>query len=84
MKRGQPAERTFEDDMTDLEQLVARLESGNLSLEESLATFERGIGLVRTLNERLNTAEARIEQLTRDPAGTLRLEPFATEPPDSK
>jgi len=84
MKRGQPAERTFEEDMSDLEQLVARLESGNLSLEESLAAFERGIGLVRALNDRLNTAEARIEQLTREPGGALRLEPFETEPVESK
>jgi exodeoxyribonuclease VII small subunit len=84
MKREQSPARSFEDDMTELEQLVARLESGNLSLEESLTTFERGVGLVRALNDRLNTAEARIEQLTREPTGNLHLEPFATEPTDGK
>jgi hypothetical protein len=46
----------------------------------SLAAFEAGIGLVRKHNERLNAAETRVEVLTRDAEGRLKLEPLE---PDS-
>jgi len=66
-------ERRFEDAMTELEAVVARLESGDLALEEALAAFEQGIALVRLLNEKLSRAEQRVEILTRDADGALRL-----------
>ncbi len=52
--------------MGDLEQIVARLEDGKLSLEESLVLFERGIRLVRLCSSRIEGAEQRIESLTGD------------------
>lgn len=64
-------EPTFEQALSDVETLARRLESGDLPLEEALSAFERGIGLVRTLSERLNEAEARIEVLTRGSDGSL-------------
>jgi exodeoxyribonuclease VII small subunit len=67
-------ERRFEDAMTELEAVVARLESGDLALEEALAAFEQGIALVRLLNEKLSRAEQRVEILTRDADGALRLQ----------
>jgi len=67
-------ERRFEDAMTELEAVVARLESGDLALDEALAAFEQGIGLVRLLNEKLTRAEQRVEILTRDAEGVLRLQ----------
>ncbi|MBI1816941.1 MAG: exodeoxyribonuclease VII small subunit [Deltaproteobacteria bacterium] len=66
--------RRFEDAMHELETLVARLESGDLALEDALAAFEQGIGLVRLLNEKLNHAEQRVEILTRDAEGAIRLQ----------
>jgi len=63
----------FEDALHDLEQTVQRLESGDLSLEDALAAFERGVALVRLLNERLAEVEQRVEVLLRDPDGTLRV-----------
>jgi exodeoxyribonuclease VII small subunit len=62
----------FEDALGDLEETVRRLESGELSLEDSLAAFERGVALVRVLNERLAGVEQRVEVLLRDQEGALR------------
>ncbi len=68
--------KTFDQGMAELEGIVARLEAGDLPLEEALAAFEAGIALVRLLNQRLTEAEARIEVLTRDANGTPRLQPL--------
>ena len=73
-------EKKFDEGMADLERLVAGLEAGDLPLEEALAAFEAGIALVRTLNQRLSEAEARIEVLTRDAEGALRLQPLERDP----
>lgn len=62
----------FEDGMAQLESLVARLEAGDLALEEALRAFESGVGLVRTLNEQLTAAEQRVEILTRGADGRPR------------
>jgi len=69
-------DKPFDQGMADLEGIVARLEAGELPLEDALAAFEAGIALVRLLNQRLTEAEARIEVLTRDAGGTLRLRPL--------
>jgi exodeoxyribonuclease VII small subunit len=70
----------FEDCLARLEQIVSRLEAGNLPLEESLAIFEEGVGLARSCSRYLEDAEKRIEVLTRDDAGALNTRPFAWEP----
>ena len=54
----------LEDALNNLEQIVADLEDGKLSLEESLELFEKGVKLVRLCNSKLNAAEQRIESLT--------------------
>jgi exodeoxyribonuclease VII small subunit len=69
----------FEDGMAALEALVARLESGELSLEDALLAFEQGVALVRTLNERLAAVEQRIERLVRGDDGRLRVYPAGDE-----
>jgi len=69
----------FEDGLAELEATVAKLESGELTLEDSLAAFERGVGLVKVLNERLGAVEQRIEVLTRDGNGTLRTRPLEVD-----
>ena len=70
----------FEDGLVELEETVSRLESGDLTLEESLTAFERGVGLVKALNERLGAVEQRIEVLTRAGNGALRTRPMEVEP----
>jgi exodeoxyribonuclease VII small subunit len=62
----------FEDALRDLEATVQRLESGELSLEESLAAFERGVALARLLNDKIGAVEQRVEALMRQGEGKLR------------
>ncbi len=61
--RDAETELSFEQALEQLEQLVARLEGGELSLEDSLETFERGIVLVRLCSARLESAELRVTRL---------------------
>jgi exodeoxyribonuclease VII small subunit len=69
----------FEDALQRLEQIVDRLEAGNLPLEESLKVFEEGVGLARRCSRYLEDAEKRIELLTRDEQGVLRTDPLAID-----
>ncbi|WP_299234363.1 exodeoxyribonuclease VII small subunit [uncultured Halomonas sp.] len=59
-----------------LEGLVGRLESGELSLEESLAAFEEGVRLTRDAQRRLDEAELKVRALTEGAQGGIELEPF--------
>ena len=61
-----PEGRGFEEMLKELEAIVDRLESGTLSLENSLAAFEQGVGLVRELTAKLDDVERRVEVLTRE------------------
>ncbi len=54
----------FETAMAELEELVAQIETGNLSLEESLKQFEQGIKLSRVCQQALTDAEQRVKILT--------------------
>jgi exodeoxyribonuclease VII small subunit len=71
------AERDFERTMAELEEAVRRLEAGDLPLEQSLAAFERGIALVRTLHARLDAVQTRIDELTQAADGSTSPTPFA-------
>jgi len=66
----------FEDALAELEGIVQRLEKGELPLEDSLAAFERGIALVRSLSQRLSEVEQRVEILLKSDAGKLVLRPL--------
>jgi len=61
--------QTFEAMMERLQELVGRLETGNLTLEESIQSFEEGMALVRKCTAVLSQAEQRILKLTRDATG---------------
>jgi exodeoxyribonuclease VII small subunit len=74
----------FEAALEELEQLVQRMETGELSLEESLKAFERGVVLTRDCQKALKDAELRVQALTETDAG-LSLEdvdPDEFEPDD--
>ncbi len=77
-----PAKKTktssFEDALNELEALVESMEQGELPLEESLKSFERGIVLTRTCQQALKAAEQKVEILSQN---TLDAEP---EPFDSE
>jgi exodeoxyribonuclease VII small subunit len=58
-----PNQPSFEESLAKLEEIVRRLEEGNLPLEESVALFEEGTRLARSCSERLESAELRVSQL---------------------
>ena len=66
----------FEEGMAELEGIVARLESPELSLEESIQLFEKGMVLSRSLGKRLDEAERKIELLIKDESGDTQRVPF--------
>ncbi len=74
------AQPDFETAMRDLEELVERLEQGDLSLEESLAAFERGVMLTRACQTALKEAEQKVEILLKK-AGGPAVEEFAPDEP---
>ena len=70
----------FETSLDQLEQLVEKMEHGEMTLEESLAAYERGVGLYRKCQTALEQAELRVRLLT-DPEHPENAEPFAGLPP---
>ncbi|AMQ90020.1 MULTISPECIES: exodeoxyribonuclease VII small subunit [Marinobacter] len=69
----------FEKSLDELERLVRDLEQGELSLEQSLAAFERGVKLTRECQTALKTAEQRVEQLVQNSDGSLETRPFSAD-----
>jgi len=84
---GAAKTRKFEEELADLEQIVGQIDAGELSLEESIAAFERGVALVRSLNHKLDEIERKVEVLIKTAQGELRSLPYeagAGEPADSE
>jgi exodeoxyribonuclease VII small subunit len=74
MPRKKPA-AFFEEAMDELEKLVETMEQGDISLEESLKAFERGVKLTRTCQQALQEAEQKV-QILLEKNGQHTLEPF--------
>jgi len=76
----------FEKSLDELETLVRNLEQGELSLEQSLTAFERGVKLTRACQQALKSAEQRVEQLVQSddgtPSGALETRPFSPDDAD--
>ena len=56
----------FETAMAELERVIAKLESDETSLDEAMKLYEKGIGLIRVCNERLENAEQKIKLLQKN------------------
>ena len=69
-KKTQTPPKTFEDALTELEQILAEIESGEMGLEESLTKYERGNFLIQHCRGVLNSAERQIELLNRSAEDT--------------
>lgn len=65
---------TFEAALGELEQLVAQLESGRASLEDSITLYERGAKLKAHCDERIKSAQMRVDQIVETPSG-ITMEP---------
>ena len=68
----------FEDALKRLEAVVAELEAGKVSLDDSLALYEEGMKLIRLCNGRLDAAEQRVDALRLTEEGAF-LEPFGVD-----
>ena len=69
-------EKKFEEAMERLENIVESLESGDLSLEESLKIFEEGMKLVNFCSKKLEEAEEKVTMLIKDQNGKYTQQPF--------
>jgi exodeoxyribonuclease VII small subunit len=77
------SEQSFEKALTELEDIVDKLEKGGLALNESLALFEKGVKLAKFLRGELGRAEKKIDILLKDEKGEVKEEPFELEEGDS-
>lgn len=70
---------TFEEAMIALDNAVSKLESGALSLDESLATFEEAVKLIKVCNEKISSAEQKVKMLIENADGSVSDVPFDVE-----
>lgn len=76
MAKKDAVKQSFEESMARLEKIVATLEQGDASLEASIALYEEGAQLAKTLNETLAKAEVRIQQITKSANGKIELSDY--------
>ncbi len=69
-------EKAFEEALKELEEIVNRLEQGEIPLEEALHLFEQGVKLSRWCHTKLDEAQKRVEVLLKDEAGKMKARPF--------
>lgn len=72
--------KTFEENMHRLEQIVRAMERGDVALEESLRLFQEGTELVRSCGKLLDEAELQVKKIMTDANGNPVEEDFADEP----
>lgn len=72
------AKEKFEEALKKLEDILRKMEAGDMTLEESLKAFEEGIRLSRLCAEKLDDAERKVEILLKE-EDSLSLKPFALE-----
>ncbi|HTT79893.1 MAG TPA: exodeoxyribonuclease VII small subunit [Stellaceae bacterium] len=69
------ASLSFEDALAELEQIVRRLEAGQVKLDEAIQFYERGAQLKRHCEQKLNEAQQRVERIVIGPDGAAAAEP---------
>ena len=65
----------FEDALAELEQIVRRLEGGQIKLDEAIMSYERGARLKRHCERKLNEAQQRVDRIVISPEGAIGAEP---------
>lgn len=71
--------KSFEEAINELESIVGKLENGEMSLDESIEVFQKGIELSKYCSKRLDEVEKKISVLIEDENGELREESFGNE-----
>ena len=74
-----PEAPEFEAALTKLEEIVKKLENGELSLDSALELFEEGVKLSRFCHTKLEEAERRVEILLKNGSGQVRAVPFESK-----
>ena len=69
------AAMSFEDALAELEQIVRRLEGGQVKLDEAILSYERGAQLKRHCERKLNEAQQRVDRIVVGPDGGVTAEP---------
>lgn len=80
--QGIPADVTamsFEDALAELEQIVRRLEAGQVKLDEAIECYERGALLKRHCEQKLNEAQQRVDRIVIGPDGAAASQPMKLE-----
>ena len=70
---------SFEESLTKLEEIVAQLERGDLSLEDSVRLFEEGMKLSHSCKQELDAAEGRIQVLIEQSGGKMKAQDLEVE-----
>ncbi len=79
-KKSEPTKKPdFERSLARLEEVVSKLESPQLSLDEAMKLFEEGVGLSRECQKQLEEAEGRVEIVLKKPDGKMVTEAFEAE-----
>ncbi len=73
---SKPKDQSFETLFSELEETVAKLEAGDLTLDESLALFQRGMELAKRCSDMLEKAELRIKELVPQTNGELGIQDY--------
>jgi len=68
------AAMNFEDALAELEQIVRRLEGGQVKLDEAILSYERGAQLKRHCERKLNEAQQRVDRIVIGPEGAIGVE----------
>lgn len=77
--KKQNAEQNFESSLAKLEEIVDKLESNDLPLDEALALFKEGVKLNKFCGEKLKTAQEEVKQVVEQEDGSYQLEIFSRE-----
>jgi exodeoxyribonuclease VII small subunit len=78
-KSDEIAEMSFEDALAELEQIVRRLEAGQVKLDEAIQCYERGAQLKRHCEHKLSEAQQRVDRIVVGPEGTVASVPAKLE-----
>lgn len=70
------ARETFEDSFKKLEKIIAKMEGGDLPLEETLKLYEEGMRLYTQCSQKLTEVQKKVELLSQTPEGKLAAKPF--------
>ena len=70
---------SFEDALARLEDIVRRLESGEIKLEDAVQAYSQGVALKAHCEDKLKEAKAKVEKITLGPNGVTGAEPLDTE-----